>query len=89
MLTAFFYSRRNFFYGFDENGQKHVFYDSLSCEALPITNIAFSIMGALIGIGFAMLLLWRLLIFLYDRKEYAKFLEDSRNARWNTVISYS
>ena len=42
-------------------------------------------MGALIAVGLAMLLLWRLLIFLYDRKEYAKFLKDAQNARWNTV----
>ena len=42
-------------------------------------------MGALIAVGLAMLLLWRLLIFFYDRKEYAKFLKDAQNARWNTV----
>ena len=42
-------------------------------------------MGAVLGIGLVMLLVWRLLLFLYDRQEYAKFLADAQNARWNNV----
>lgn len=42
-------------------------------------------MGALVAIGLALLLLWRLLLFIYDKREYAKFLNESKNAKWSAV----
>jgi succinate dehydrogenase hydrophobic anchor subunit len=42
-------------------------------------------MGSLVAVGLALLLLWRLLLFMYDRKEYAKFINESQNAKWTAV----
>lgn len=42
-------------------------------------------MGALVAVGLALLLLWRLFLFMYDRKEYARFINESKNAKWTAV----
>ena len=86
--------RTDFVYGYDFFGQRQVRYAKVpACPPLPppiqTANIAFGLMGALIAVGLGLLLLWRLLLFLYDRKEYARFLNDSKNAKWNAVRLYS
>ena len=53
---------------------------------IPVAHIIFGIMGALIAIGLALLLIWRFLLYLYDRAEYARFIDESKNAKWNRVI---
>ena len=42
-------------------------------------------MGAIVAIGVALLLTWRILTFLYDKKEYARFINDTQNAKWANV----
>jgi hypothetical protein len=42
-------------------------------------------MGSLVAVGLVLLLLWRLFLFFYDRKEYAKFINESKNAKWTAV----
>ena len=75
-----------FVYGFSEDGDREQVRYARSCPPpLDITTIAFSILGALVAVGIGLLLIWRLLLFLYDRKEYARFVNNSKNAKWNTV----
>nr|CAH0109134.1 unnamed protein product [Daphnia galeata] len=65
--------------------RKLVLYNNTICLpvfALPISKIAFSMMGSLVAVGLVLLLLWRLFLFFYDRKEYAKFINESKNAKW-------
>lgn len=42
-------------------------------------------MGALLLISLATLLIWKLLITIHDRKEFAKFEEERARAKWDTV----
>lgn len=79
--------RTDFVYGYDDNGKRQVRYGIRpTCPPpVPVANIAFGLMGAIVAVGLALILLWRLLLFLYDRNEYAKFLEDSKNAKWAPV----
>lgn len=42
-------------------------------------------MGAILLIGLATLLIWKLLITIHDRKEFAKFEEERARAKWDTV----
>lgn len=41
--------------------------------------------GAILLLGLAGLLIWKLLVTIHDRKEYAKFEEERAKAKWDTV----
>lgn len=76
----------DFVYGFSEDGDREQVRYVLSCPPpLDITTIAFSILGALVAVGLGLLLIWRLFLYLYDLKEYARFVNNSKNAKWNAV----
>lgn len=47
--------------------------------------VLLSVMGAILLIGLATLLIWKLLITIHDRKEFAKFEEERARAKWDTV----
>lgn len=42
-------------------------------------------MGAILLIGLAALLIWKLLITIHDRREFARFEEEKARAKWDTV----
>lgn len=42
--------------------------------------------GAILLLGLAALLIWKLLVTIHDRSEFAKFEEERANAKWDTVI---
>ena len=44
-----------------------------------------SVMGAILFLGLAGLLIWKLLVTMHDRKEFAKFEEERAKAKWDTV----
>lgn len=50
-----------------------------------ILVVLLSVMGAILLIGLATLLIWKLLITIHDRKEFAKFEEERARAKWDTV----
>ena len=79
-----------FVYGFGENGEARVrVAEQKTCpQPLPVQAIGFGLMGTLVAAGLIMLLIWRLLTFLYDRKEFARFVDESQNAKWNAVSIY-
>lgn len=79
--------KTEFVYGFNSYGVGEVRYSTLSeCPPkIEVSHIAFGLMAALVAVGLGLLLLWRLLLFLYDRQEYARFLKESENAKWSTV----
>lgn len=41
--------------------------------------------GAIILLGLAALLIWKLLVTIHDRREFAKFEEERAKAKWDTV----
>nr|XP_014350932.1 PREDICTED: integrin beta-3 [Latimeria chalumnae] len=44
-----------------------------------------SVMAAILFIGLATLLIWKLLITIHDRREFAKFEEERAKAKWDVV----
>ena len=54
-----------------------------------ILVVLLSVMGAILLIGLATLLIWKLLITIHDRKEFAKFEEERARAKWDTVRGWA
>lgn len=42
-------------------------------------------MIGIVLIGLALLLIWKLLMIIHDRREFAKFEKEKMNAKWDTV----
>lgn len=51
----------------------------------PILGIILGVIGAIVLIGMALLLLWKLLTTINDRREFAKFEKERMIAKWDTV----
>lgn len=59
---------------------------STDCPKGPdVMVVLLSVTGAILLIGLAALLIWKLLITIHDRREFAKFEEERARARWDTV----
>jgi protocadherin alpha len=43
------------------------------------------VVGGLVLIYLALLLVWKLLMVIHDRWEFAKFEKEKMNAKWDTV----
>lgn len=64
-------------------------FDILECPAGPdIIPIVAGVVVGIVLIGLALLLIWKLLMIIHDRREFAKFEKEKMNAKWDTV-SYS
>ncbi|KAK6473061.1 integrin beta-3-like [Huso huso] len=50
-----------------------------------ILVVLLSVAGAILLIGLAALLIWKLLITIHDRREFAKFEEERAHAKWDTA----
>lgn len=58
----------------------------LDCPpAIPILAIVLGVIAGIVLIGLVLLLLWKLLTIIHDRREYAKFEKERLMARWDTV----
>jgi len=47
--------------------------------------VLLSVTGAILLIGLAALLIWKLLITIHDRREFARFEEEKARAKWDMV----
>uniref|UniRef100_A0A8C4QNL6 Integrin beta n=1 Tax=Eptatretus burgeri TaxID=7764 RepID=A0A8C4QNL6_EPTBU len=55
------------------------------CPEEPnILAIIAGVVAGIVFIGLALLLIWKLLMILHDRREFAKFEKDRLNAKWDT-----
>lgn len=87
-------------YGIDEYDCKYNFvyyYDGQNClkvraqkerECPPpvyVLGIVLGVIAAIVLIGLAFLLLWKLLTTIHDRREFARFEKERMNAKWDTV----
>ncbi|XP_065644709.1 integrin beta-1 isoform X3 [Hydra vulgaris] len=55
------------------------------CPAEPdILAIILGVIAGIVGIGLALLLIWKLLATIQDRREFARFDKETKNAKWNT-----
>nr|XP_031838530.1 integrin beta-PS-like [Nomia melanderi] len=86
-------------FGIDEDDCKYNFvsyYDETNClkvraqkerECPPqvyMLGIVLGVIAAIVLIGLALLLLWKLLTTIHDRREFAKFEKDRMMAKWDT-----
>lgn len=53
-------------------------------EPVNILAIVLGVIGGIIAIGLALLLIWKLLTTIHDRRELAKFEKERQMARWDT-----
>uniref|UniRef100_A0A665UZP9 Integrin beta n=1 Tax=Echeneis naucrates TaxID=173247 RepID=A0A665UZP9_ECHNA len=59
--------------------------DMLDCPAGPdIIPIVAGVVAGIVLIGLALLLIWKLLMIIHDRREFAKFEKEKMNAKWDT-----
>lgn len=60
----------------------------LDCPSGPdIIPIVAGVVAGIVLIGLALLLIWKLLMIIHDRREFAKFEKEKMNAKWDTVSS--
>lgn len=52
---------------------------------LNCVGIVLGVIGAIVLIGLAFLLLWKLLTTIQDRREFAKFEKQTMMAKWERV----
>lgn len=63
---------------------------NLDCPKGPdILVVLLSVAGAILFLGLAALLIWKLLVTIHDRREFAKFEEERARAKWDTVSELS
>lgn len=43
------------------------------------------VIGAIVAVGLALLLMWKVLTTIHDRREYAQFEKERMMAKWDTV----
>lgn len=59
------------------------------CPAGPdIIPIVAGVVAGIVLIGLALLLIWKLLMIIHDRREFAKFEKEKMNAKWDTVSPF-
>lgn len=62
----------------------------LDCPKGPdILVVLLSVAGAILFLGLAALLIWKLLVTIHDRREFARFEEERTRAKWDTVSGRS
>ena len=62
-------------------------YGETKCYPVPVLAIVGGLTGFIVAAGIALLLAWRIITFLYDKKEYARFIDETKNAKWTAVRS--
>lgn len=71
----------------------HSFITSSFCLDCPkgpdILVVLLSVAGAILFLGLAALLIWKLLVTIHDRREFAKFEEERARAKWETVSEWT
>ncbi len=83
--------RVTFVHGYDEFNELVVRVQKTK-ECPPILNILgiiLGVIGAVVAIGFALLLLWKLYTIIHDRREFARFEKERQMAKWDTVSKMS
>lgn len=58
---------------------------SVCPESVNVLAIVGGVVGGIVFVGLALLFIWKLLTFLHDRHEFAKFEKERQNAKWDTV----
>lgn len=54
-------------------------------QPLPIVMIVSGVAGGIVATGLFLLMLWKILTTIHDRRELAKFEKERLKAKWNQV----
>ncbi|XP_057381289.1 integrin beta-PS-like [Daphnia carinata] len=84
----------NFVYGFDSNGarQVRVQQEPICPPPIPVLAVGFGLAGALIALLLLALISYRIVTYIYDKREYARVLkereceqfeDETQNVKWN------
>ncbi|XP_027306336.1 integrin beta-1 isoform X1 [Anas acuta] len=75
-----------FTYSVNSNGEANVHVvETPECPSGPdIIPIVAGVVAGIVLIGLALLLIWKLLMIIHDRREFAKFEKEKMNAKWDT-----
>uniref|UniRef100_A0A3B4ANA7 Integrin beta n=1 Tax=Periophthalmus magnuspinnatus TaxID=409849 RepID=A0A3B4ANA7_9GOBI len=74
-----------FTYSVDNNTKEVYVVEKLECPPGPdIIPIVLGVVAGIVLIGLALLLIWKLLMIIHDRREFAKFEKEKMNAKWDT-----
>merc|ERR1719447_2120231 len=79
--------RFTFVYGYkNETGQLLVWVqETKECpEVVDIMGIVLGVIGAIVAIGLALILMWKVFTSIHDRREFAKFEKERMLAKWDT-----
>uniref|UniRef100_A0A672ZDX1 Integrin beta n=1 Tax=Sphaeramia orbicularis TaxID=375764 RepID=A0A672ZDX1_9TELE len=78
---------QHFQYYEDESGNSilEVVKEPVCPEGPDILVVLLAVAGAILLLGLIGLLIWKLLVTIHDRREYAKFEEERAKAKWDTV----
>ncbi|XP_063308689.1 integrin beta-1 isoform X2 [Pelobates fuscus] len=73
-------------YSVNSNSEIHVHVvKDPECPSGPdIIPIVAGVVAGIVLIGLALLLIWKLLMIIHDRREFAKFEKEKMNAKWDT-----
>lgn len=89
LLKSDFPPARSLTYLLDCVNATHLFISSSLHADCPkgadILVVLLSVAGAILFLGLAALLIWKLLVTIHDRREFAKFEEERARAKWDTV----
>ena len=59
---------------------------TLECPPkLDILGVVLGVIGAIVGLGLLLLVMWKFLTTIHDRREYARFEKERMMAKWDTV----
>ena len=50
-----------------------------------VSGIVLGVIGAIVAIGLALILMWKVFTTIHDRREFARFEEERMMAKWDTV----
>ncbi|KAK7940096.1 hypothetical protein WMY93_003422 [Mugilogobius chulae] len=78
---------QHFQYYEDESGKSILFVvkEPVCPEGPDVLVVSLAVAGAILLLGLIGLLIWKLLITIHDRREYAKFEEERAKAKWDTA----
>jgi protocadherin alpha len=48
-------------------------------------GIVLGVIGAIVAIGLALILMWKVFTTIHDRREFARFEKERMMAKWDTV----
>ncbi|XP_048247229.1 integrin beta-PS-like [Haliotis cracherodii] len=75
-----------FTYEYDSDGELHIKVQRTKVcpESVNVLAIVGGVVGGIVAVGLALLLIWKMLTIIHDRREFAKFEKERQNAKWDT-----